>query len=48
LATSAWALRAAGRALAFGEASERRKRDSVRETVPAPASAISGWVIVAS
>jgi hypothetical protein len=34
--------------LASGELSERRSRDSVRETVPAPAIASSGWVIVAS
>jgi hypothetical protein len=45
---AALALRAARRALASGELSDRRNRDNVRETVPAPASASSGWVIVAS
>jgi hypothetical protein len=45
---AALALRAARRALASGELSERRSRDSVREIVPAPAIASSGWVIAAS
>jgi len=45
---AALALRAARRALASGELSDRRKRDSVRDTVPAPAIASKGWVIVAS